>query len=188
MFFGSLNYGPYLKERIRSPVRPEGAGVFHLDLDISYSPLAPIIVRRYERILKEVEQMVPAFDQPVSHSSEVLFRFVGPFFYQPVKPFEPWLLVYPVSWTGVSLVYSLTQKFFDPLGPVPPLEQAQIKENCSMYCNFLAKILELWQKKFKFTAKRTFCLKPYNNNLYYNYEKSPIYYLWSVGSHGHDRQ
>jgi hypothetical protein len=56
-------------------------------------------------------------------------------------------------------VYSLTQKFFDPLGPVPPLEQAQIKENCSMYCNFLAKILELWQKEFKFTTQKDILLK-----------------------------
>lgn len=52
----------------------------------------------------------------------------------------------------------------------------------------LQKSWNFGKKNLNLPPKRTFCLKPYNNNLYYNYEKSPIYYLWSVGSHGHDRQ
>ena len=49
-------------EGISAGVRTEATGYFLFDLEFAYSPLGAVVVRWYCRILKEVEDIVPASD------------------------------------------------------------------------------------------------------------------------------
>lgn len=49
------------EEGISAGVRTEATGYFLFDLEFAYSPLGAVVVRWYCRILKEVEDIVPAY-------------------------------------------------------------------------------------------------------------------------------
>ena len=51
-------------EGISAGVRTEETGYFLFDLEFAYSPLGAVVVRWYCRILKEVEDVVPATSVP----------------------------------------------------------------------------------------------------------------------------
>ena len=74
MFLGGLNNGENVKECVRSLIRPECAGVLHLDFDLSDSPLTGIVVGWYDGILQKVEGEVGAV--AVGHGHQI--RYDGP--------------------------------------------------------------------------------------------------------------
>ena len=89
MFLSGLYDGEQVKKGICSFVGTESARVLHFDLDLSDSPFTCIIIRRYRRILKEVEDIVPALDETFLELSELLSHVFKVFRQQPIKPYQP---------------------------------------------------------------------------------------------------
>ena len=106
-----------VKKGICSFVGTESARVLHFDLDLSDSPFTCIIIRRYRRILKEVEDIVPALDETFLELSELLSHVFKVFRQQPIKPYQPRLLVDDGLRVLVALVDGLLQQTFYLLGP-----------------------------------------------------------------------
>ena len=92
MFLGSLNDGEQVEECICALVGTECAGVLHLDLDLPDAPFT-CIIWRYRRVFKEVEDLVPAFDESFLELSELLRHVFEVFHQQCVKPDQPRLFV-----------------------------------------------------------------------------------------------
>lgn len=79
MFFRCLNYRMQIHESIGTKVGPEASGVLEFDFEFSDAAFGSVVVRRYCRVSKEVEDVVATFEQAVFERYELPVQF-GQFF------------------------------------------------------------------------------------------------------------
>ena len=104
-------------EGIGSSVRTEATGYFLFDLEFAYSPLGAVVVRRYCRVFKEVEDVVPTFYYSPFQLVELFSQIVEILFEQVIKPDEPTLFRDYLCRFLVPQMDCLTQKFLYFLCP-----------------------------------------------------------------------
>ena len=94
MFLGSFYDREQVEESISSFIGTESPRVLHFDLDLPDSSLTCIVIRRYRRILKKVEDVVPAIDESVLKYSELFCYMFEVHRKKLVKFFQPQLFIY----------------------------------------------------------------------------------------------
>ena len=77
-----------------------------------------IVVRRNQRILQKVEDVIPAFYQTVFETLKLFLKFFQILFEQSVKPFDPRFFFDTLVRPCIPFVDCLLQKFFNFSGPL----------------------------------------------------------------------
>ncbi len=104
-------------EGIGAGVGAETSRDFLLDLEFSDSSLRAVVVRRYGRILKEVEDVVPAFYDSPFQLIELFSQIVKITFEQVIKSDEPALFGDYIGGLFVSQMYGFAQQCLNLLCP-----------------------------------------------------------------------
>ena len=89
MFFSCLNDRMQIHESIGTKVGPKASGVLEFNFEFSDAAFGSVVVGRYCRVSKKVEDVVATFEQAVFERCELLVQFRQVLvnkFVQPVKP------------------------------------------------------------------------------------------------------
>lgn len=104
-----------IHESIGTKVGPEASGVLEFDFEFSDAAFGSVVVGRYCRVSKEVEDVVATFEQAVFERCELPVQFGQFFVNKLVQPVKPRLCVDGFRRLLIPFMYRFLKKVFHGL-------------------------------------------------------------------------